>query len=98
MNMKSDNEETEMRISVVSDAFSEDDKIGYGVYASGLVRMVKSVDATGSFTIGIYGEWGQGKTSMLRQIKKSLDGQDDDQNMPILTTWFNPWQFFGEEH
>ncbi len=98
MNMNGDDKRPEMDLAVVPDTFSEDDKIGYSTYARGLVRMIRSVDATGSFTIGIYGEWGQGKTSMLRQIKKSLDGQEDGLNMPVLTSWFNPWQFTGEEH
>ncbi len=96
--MKSDDKRPEMDLPVVPDTFSEDDKIGYGTHARGLVRMIRSVDATGSFTIGIYGEWGQGKTSMLRQIKKSLDNPEDDTNTPVLTSWFNPWQFAGEEH
>ncbi|MCP5005904.1 MAG: SUMF1/EgtB/PvdO family nonheme iron enzyme, partial [Planctomycetes bacterium] len=83
---------------VLPDTFSEDDRIGYGVYARGLDMMIRSVDATGSFTIGIYGEWGQGKTSMLRQIKKSLDAHEGNPDVPVLTSWFNPWQFHGEEH
>ncbi len=98
MNIKDENKKPEVDLPVVPDTFSEDDKIGYGTHARGLVRMIKSVDATGSFTIGVYGEWGQGKTSMLRQIKKSLDGKEDGGSIPVLTSWFNPWQFTGEEH
>ena len=60
--------------------------------------MIRSVRASGSFTIGVYGQWGQGKTSLLRQIKKALDNSDVNGKNPVLTVWFNPWQFTGEEH
>ncbi len=83
---------------VVPDDFSDVDEIGYDKYSAGLVEMIRSVDAKGSFTIGIFGQWGQGKTSMLQQIKKRLDEIKAENEKEILTVWFNPWQFTGEEH
>lgn len=85
--------QTKGSMLVVPDRYSERDLIGYSAYGAGLVEMVRSVQSDGSFTIGVFGQWGQGKTSMLRQIKHALD---DDEN--ILTVWFNPWQFSKEEH
>lgn len=82
---------------VVPDRYAEEDLIGYSDYGEGLVQMIRSVQSDGSFTIGVFGQWGQGKTSMLRQIKKSLD-TSPDKNEPIITAWFNPWQFTKEEH
>ena len=90
------------RMIVVPDDSSDVDSIGYIEYSAGLVEMIRSVKAKGSFTIGIFGQWGQGKTSMLRQIEKELNeiseiaGKEDEE--AILTVWFNPWQFTGEEH
>ncbi len=87
------------RMVVVPDDFSDADQIGYIEHGSGLVEMIRSVQAKGSFTIGVFGQWGQGKTSMLRQIKKELDKIKVEKNeKEILTVWFNPWQFTGEEH
>jgi formylglycine-generating enzyme required for sulfatase activity len=83
---------------VVSDDYSDEDKIGYREHGEGLLEMIRSVKAGGSFTIGVFGQWGQGKTSMLRQIKKDLDTGFDQGRADILTVWFNPWQFSGEEH
>ncbi len=87
------------RMVVVPDDFSDVDQIGYSEHGSGLVEMIRSVQAKGSFTIGVFGQWGQGKTSMLHQIKRELDKIKVEKNeKEILTVWFNPWQFTGEEH
>ena len=79
---------------ILSDDFAEKDLIGHQDYCDGLVEMIRDVESSGSFTIGIYGQWGSGKTSMLRQIKKSLDETSSE----VVTVWFNPWQFVAEEH
>jgi predicted KAP-like P-loop ATPase len=43
-------------------------------------------------TIGIYGDWGSGKSSLMRMVEKSLN--EDDK---ILTIKFNGWLFEGYE-
>lgn len=86
------------RMVVVPDDFSDVDEIGYIEHGAGLVEMIRSVKSTGSFTIGVFGQWGQGKTSMLRQIKRGLNEIEKEKENEILTVWFNPWQFTGEEH
>jgi predicted KAP-like P-loop ATPase len=86
------------RMLVLPDDYSDIDRIGYKEHGDGLVEMIRSVKSSGSFTIGVYGEWGQGKTSMLRQMKRALDELDEKGEDTILTAWFNPWQFTGEEH
>ncbi|MCK4469322.1 MAG: hypothetical protein KAU60_13315, partial [Desulfobacterales bacterium] len=83
---------------VVPDDYADVDEIGYREHGEGLIEMIRSVRASGSFTIGVYGQWGQGKTSLLRQIKKALDNSDVNGKNPVLTVWFNPWQFTGEQH
>lgn len=88
----------EKAMVVVPDDFSAVDQIGYIEHSAGLVEMIRCVQAKGSFTIGIFGQWGQGKTSMLRQIEKKLQGTKSNHGKDILTAWFNPWQFTGEKH
>jgi len=82
---------------ILSDDFADQDLIGHKDYCDGLVEMIRTVKSRGSFTIGVYGQWGSGKTSMLQQIKKALDDTKSAEQ-PIVTVWFNPWQFVAEEH
>ncbi len=83
---------------VLSDDYADTDSLGHSEYCDGLVEVIRSVDSEGSFTIGIYGQWGMGKTSILRQIQGALDGQENEDDKKIFTVWFNPWQFVAEEH
>ncbi len=77
-------------MKILHDDYSEDDKLGHDLVRDATVTLICSVErkAKSSFTIGIYGEWGSGKTSMLRQIRSSLKSEQD-----IITLWFNPWRY-----
>jgi len=85
------------RLAVIPDDAFDVDCIGYGDHGEGLVQMIRTVRARGSFIIGVYGRWGQGKTSMLRQIEMSLDGRGISGDPEVITVWFNPWRYAGEQ-
>lgn len=55
-----------------------------------------AVGTGGPFTIGVFADWGLGKTSLLRQAKSLIEG--DEQHADVVTVWFNAWQFEKEEH
>jgi len=48
----------------------------------------------GPFTIGVYADWGEGKTSVLRLAKELVEKNNPD----IVTVWFNAWQYGKEDH
>ncbi|HUT06274.1 MAG TPA: P-loop NTPase fold protein [Nitrosopumilaceae archaeon] len=50
------------------------------------------------FTTGIYGEWGTGKTTLMRSIEKSLQNDEDKSQQKVFPIWFNAWQFEREEN
>ena len=62
-----------------------------------IAKIIK--DSTPHFTIGIYGEWGTGKTTLMKAIEKNLvtDGVSKT-NQKILPIWFNAWQYDREEN
>jgi tetratricopeptide (TPR) repeat protein/Cdc6-like AAA superfamily ATPase len=45
-------------------------------------------------TIGIYGDWGSGKTSFLQQLEAQLKVKDKS----IYTIWFNAWKYNKDEN
>jgi predicted KAP-like P-loop ATPase len=59
-------------------------------YVDAIVKMIKG--STPKFSVGIYGEWGTGKTTLMRNIE---DKQRSDNK--ILTLWFNTWRYERED-
>jgi len=53
-----------------------------------------AVGTDGPFTIGVFANWGEGKTSLLKQAKTLVDEYQPE----IVTVWFNAWQYEKEEH
>lgn len=49
-------------------------------------------------TIGIYGKWGEGKTSFLNLLRDKIEHFDKDRNgKEYLTFDFNPWRYSNED-
>ena len=68
------------------------DSLEISSYHEALVDFIKQTDTP--MTIGVQGEWGSGKTSLLNQIWSRLDESnkefEDDQN--YLQIWVNSWE------
>lgn len=67
------------------------DGLGFETYASVLADA--AIGNPGPFTIGIFGEWGTGKTSLMRMVENRLSSEEE-----VITVWFNAWRFEKEEH
>ena len=70
---------------------SRPDGLGFAAYADVLSKA--AMDTEGPFTIGIFGEWGTGKTSLLRMIQERVDSDET-----TVTVWFNAWRYERDEH
>jgi hypothetical protein len=86
-----------MKISLIADqAIGEsdartDDGLGFDAYSR--VLAAAATDTRGPFTIGVFGDWGTGKTSLMRLIESRLASDPR-----IVTVWFNAWRYEKEEH
>ena len=78
---------------VVSDRATEVDLLGRWRYVESLADIAASSETP--LVIAVYGEWGSGKTSMLRQIRRALEPEFDssEKHAPprARTIWFDPW-------
>jgi len=56
-------------------------------------------NSTPHFTVGIYGEWGTGKTTLMKSIEVNLQGVDSyEGGQKILPIWFNAWKYEREDN
>ena len=67
----------------------------FGEYRDTILELVKS--SHHNFSVGIYGEWGCGKTTLMKSMYENLKLQSDENNI-IIPIWFNAWQYEHEEH
>lgn len=70
----------------------EHDKLDRAEYARRIAKMVRAPEPKSGMVVGIYGAWGEGKTSLLRMIEEELNVTGH-----AICVRFNPWQFGNEE-
>ena len=66
---------------------SSEDILNRGSFARSLAETITKQSFPSSFTIGLYGSWGSGKTSLLNMILEDIN--NNDKTAVILR--FNPW-------
>ncbi len=73
-----------------SDNETTEDLLGFKVHADLIVEVIKD-DKVLPVTIGVFGDWGSGKSSILKIIKEELENLDDGS----FVLYFNGWVFEG---
>ena len=76
-----------MKNRMWKDSEADLDFLNFNYLAEQVVEISKD-DNLSPATIGVYGDWGSGKSSLMKMVKKSLD---TDKN--TLTVEFNGWLF-----
>jgi len=74
-----------------ADNETSEDLLGFKVHADLLVDVIND-DAVLPVTIGVFGDWGSGKSSVLQIVKEEFDKEEDTDSLCI---YFNGWTFEG---
>lgn len=79
-----------------SDASTVEDGLDYFDYRDALCGMIRDADTP--LTVGVFGEWGSGKTSLMRMVRDKLDPpeQRGAGTGEVVTVWFEAWKFARE--
>lgn len=72
-----------------------EDRLNFADYADILADIILTADTP--ITVGIFGPWGSGKTSLMRLIAERLVGQRTPGHRSAQTVWFNAWQYERDE-
>jgi hypothetical protein len=65
------------------------DRLGFKPMSDILVEVIEQTKPP--FTIGVFGEWGSGKTTLMTLVKRRLEERN------AKTVWFNAWKYDGKE-
>jgi predicted KAP-like P-loop ATPase len=75
----------------LNDQETATDLLHYEAIAKTVVKLIRDKPAS-PITIGVHGDWGAGKSSVLRMTEATLKGDEK-----VLCLWFNGWAFEGFE-
>lgn len=76
-----------------SDHDTERDCLGYQSYVHVLAELCTHPDLA-PLTLGIFGSWGSGKTSLMRMLRTHIEANP---GKTVKTLWFNAWRYEGRE-
>ena len=79
------------KMKIVTDEPSLDGALDFDKYSQKLADII--VNSTPRLCVGIFGEWGTGKTTLMKMIERNLKNHDD-----LLVVWFDAWKYEKEKH
>jgi KAP family P-loop domain len=77
-------------LHLLDDNPTYEDSLGFASTADVIVTAIKNASRR-PLTIGVFGGWGSGKTSLMQMVEASL------KKGGIKTVWFNAWKYSGKE-
>ncbi len=77
-----------------SDRETDKDCLGFASNVEVLARCCTH-ESLSPLTLGIFGLWGSGKTSLMKMLKKRIEDTSTPER--VLTLWFNAWRYEGRD-
>lgn len=74
---------------------SHEDMFHRSGFAKLLAKAIIDLNNTDTYTIGLFGKWGSGKTSLVNMMLQEIENQQDvvPDNEKIIIIHFEPWNF-----
>lgn len=83
-----------------SDRETVEDCLGFSSYVESLADVCLEPEIA-PLTVGIFGSWGSGKTSLMQMLRAQIDaravGAAGSGTPACVTLWFNAWRYEGRE-
>lgn len=77
----------DVKNQIIADVPTSRPGLGFQDYAAAIAEAVAAGQPP-QFTVGLYGRWGSGKSSLLKSVRRILDEQPD-----IITVEFDAWRY-----
>lgn len=80
-------------LSIIADVPTPQPGLGFAEYAAALADAIRGGEPP-QFTIGLYGAWGSGKSSLLKAIDAALSRPESD----VMPVFFDAWRYERADH
>ncbi|MEA3351746.1 MAG: SUMF1/EgtB/PvdO family nonheme iron enzyme [Chloroflexota bacterium] len=80
--------------TILDDHPTTKDLLDFAPYREILVDILRDADTSTPLTIGLFGSWGSGKTSLMRMLQDKIN---EPNNTSYFTVWFNAWKYNHED-
>ena len=84
---------TEDRAAYLSDYWTTDDHLDFSDFRPALFNIL--TEAQTPLTVGVFGPWGSGKTSLLRMLKEKVE--EEKRSPSLRAVWFTAWKYDRHE-
>ena len=75
-----------------------EDLLGRAFFSKQLAKALYECDANDGLVIGLFGEWGSGKTSVLNMTMNEIKNMGEkSENKPLIVT-FSPWNYSDKDN
>lgn len=75
-----------------------EDLLGRSFFSKQLAKALYECDASDGLVIGLFGEWGSGKTSVLNMTMNEIKIMgEESENEPLIVT-FSPWNYSDKDN
>lgn len=89
--METHKDQVLQRLALVKDEPADKLIFGFKKFVDQIVNVLQDEKTPTPYVIGIHGEWGSGKTSLIKGIKKTLDEKIKDTDWTTME--FNAWEY-----
>ncbi len=83
---------TDLKHPILTDKPADRDGLDFQPYVEALADLIKAPGTSTPLTIGLFGQWGSGKTTLMRLIQQQVEA-----DQIFKTVWFNAWKYEREE-
>lgn len=70
-----------------------DDKLNRSSFSEQLAQAILSYKLKDNLTVGLYGKWGTGKTSIINMVLEVIEDETKDNADKPIIVQFNPWNY-----
>ena len=70
-----------------------EDLLGRCTFAKSLAKSILNYEQKDSISIGLFGEWGSGKTSIINMTMEEAEKLSNENELKPIIVKFNPWNF-----